>query len=88
MSITSFIYSNNLVIPHGVSVSMAEIARDSIGEGIIIAQELPPSFSRVIKEVNIAFINAFNIDLIYSRDYSRNNHANIGRCDYVCSSSF
>ncbi|KJV89007.1 major Facilitator Superfamily protein [Rickettsia amblyommatis str. Darkwater] len=29
VSIKSFIYSNNLVIPHGVSVSMAEIARDS-----------------------------------------------------------
>ncbi|WP_231726284.1 hypothetical protein [Rickettsia rhipicephali] len=84
MSITSFIYSNNLVIPHGVSVSMAEIARDSIGEGIIIAQQIPPSFvHELIKEVNITFINAFN-----SRYYSRNNHANIGGCDYVCSSSF
>ncbi len=62
VSITSFIYSNNLVIPNGVSVSMAEIARDSIGEGIIIAQQLPPSFAHeLIKEVNIAFINAFNI---------------------------
>ncbi len=41
---------------------MAEIARDSIGEGIIIAQQLPPSFAHeLIKEVNIAFINAFNV---------------------------
>ncbi|WP_412707792.1 hypothetical protein [Candidatus Rickettsia kedanie] len=52
MSIRSFIYSNNLVIPHGVSVSMAEIARDSIGEGIIIVQQLPPSFDHeLIKEL-------------------------------------
>ncbi|ABV76748.1 hypothetical protein [Rickettsia rickettsii] len=49
-------------MPHGVSVSIAEIAHDSIGEGIIIAQQLPPSFAHeLIKEVNITFINAFNI---------------------------
>ncbi|ABV75418.1 hypothetical protein A1C_05915 [Rickettsia akari str. Hartford] len=52
VSITSFIYSNNLVITHGVSVSMAEIARDSIGEGIIIAQQRSPSFDyELIKEL-------------------------------------
>ncbi|AXU07201.1 hypothetical protein GRX81_01430 [Rickettsia japonica] len=49
-------------MPHGVSVSMAEIVHDSIGEGIIIAQQLPPSCAHeLIKEVNITFINAFNI---------------------------
>ncbi|MFV9868018.1 MAG: hypothetical protein AB8U78_04425 [Rickettsia slovaca] len=49
-------------MPHGVSVSIAEIAHDSIGEGIIIAQQLPPSFAHeLIKDVNITFINAFNI---------------------------
>ncbi|QCS24758.1 hypothetical protein FEC77_06965 [Rickettsia parkeri] len=49
-------------MPHGVSVSIAEIAHDSIGEGIIIAQQLPPSFAyELIKDVNITFINAFNI---------------------------
>ncbi|WP_227779957.1 hypothetical protein [Rickettsia sp. Tenjiku01] len=49
-------------MPHGVSVSIVEIAHDSIGEGIIIAQQLPPSFAHeLIKEVNITFINAFII---------------------------
>ncbi|MCZ6901519.1 MAG: hypothetical protein O7C59_01650 [Rickettsia endosymbiont of Ixodes persulcatus] len=79
----SFIYSNNIVIPHGVSVSMAEIVRDSISEGIIIAQQLPPSFAHeLIKEVNIAFINAFNIVGIILGIIML-----IGGCDYVCSSS-
>ncbi|WP_231284225.1 MULTISPECIES: hypothetical protein [spotted fever group] len=49
-------------MPHGVSVSIAEIAHDSIGEGIILAQQLPPSFAHeLIKEVNITFINAILI---------------------------
>ncbi|WP_245969318.1 hypothetical protein [Candidatus Rickettsia colombianensi] len=83
VSITSLIYSNNLVIPHGVSVSMAEIARDSIGEGIIIAQQLPPSFAH-----ELGGEYCFYKCIEYSKYYSRNNHANIGGCDYVCSPFF
>ncbi|AIL64509.1 Antiseptic resistance protein [Rickettsiales bacterium Ac37b] len=61
-SITSFIYSTSIIIPKGVSREMATIARDSIGEGIIVAHQLPFSLAEeLIREANIAFINAFDI---------------------------
>ena len=61
-SLTAALYRKALIIPEEISSKIADIAKSSIGESTIVAQNLPPQLGKTLQQAaNTAFDYAFGI---------------------------
>jgi len=64
-SLTMSLYRAALVIPEGVPASLAQLARDSIGEGAAILPQLPEALRETLAQaMSSAFSYAFNFSAV------------------------